>query len=327
MKLNLTYVTYVTILQLLKATWLHINKHTVMTNPTHALFVHTKPNSQPVLIIIWRNMLVILLYALNVTIRQLWRVILRDIWWHTQVNGPLRVHIVPTGLGKRATLPDTQRFVNMPQSQQYELYFRQQILFNLGVQLSNQHYILAWQFAQLIACPSISPRIMLNCPVYLKDLIYCFKLSSLCNDPSTCTALQVATRTLSFHSLVWTSFLKNVKAWYIVLGPPVLKLFPLKTYLGPTGQSVNYGVCDESRGTGGQTDKRRLKIQTSLIHTSLILVVNWSCWSSRVIKAAYRMHDNDVWNCSAPICEQHFNRWRSCARYTTGDVWIFRRRL
>ena len=38
--------------------------------------------------------------------------------------------------------------------------------------------------------------------INLKYLIYCFKLSSLCYDPST--ALQVATPTLSCHSLVWT---------------------------------------------------------------------------------------------------------------------------
>ena len=100
----------------------------------------TKPNSQPVSIIIWRNMPVInILYVLNVTIRHLWRVILTDICWHTQVKGPLHVYIVPTGLGKWITLPNTQRFVNMPQSQQYELYFNEIFLFNLGVQLSSQH--------------------------------------------------------------------------------------------------------------------------------------------------------------------------------------------
>ena len=53
------------------------------------------------------------------------------------------VHIVPTGLGKRATLPDTQRFVNMPQSQQYELGFRQQFLLNLVGNLFIKHSILA----------------------------------------------------------------------------------------------------------------------------------------------------------------------------------------
>ena len=100
-ELNLTNVTYVTILQLIKATWLNINEHTVKTNPTHALFVHTKLNSQPVSTIIWRNIPVInLLYVLNVTIRQLRRQILSEICWHTQVKGPLHVHIVPTGLGK-----------------------------------------------------------------------------------------------------------------------------------------------------------------------------------------------------------------------------------
>ena len=85
-----------------------------------------------------------------------------------------------------------------------------------------------------------------------------------------------------------------------------------------------------SSGGRGRTDKRRPKIQTSLIHTSLILVVDWSCWSSRVIKAAYRMHDNDVWNCSEPSCEQHFNTWRSCASYTNcaqGRRLTFRQRL
>ena len=71
LELNLTNVTYVTILQLLKASWLNINKHTVMKNHTPALFVHTKLNSQPVSIFIWRNIPVILLYVLNVTIRQL----------------------------------------------------------------------------------------------------------------------------------------------------------------------------------------------------------------------------------------------------------------
>ena len=185
------------------------------TTPNHAVCVHTKLNSQPVWIFIWRNIPVVLLYVLNVTIRHLRRVILRDICWHTQVKGPLRVHILPTGLSRTAPWPDTLRFVKMPQSQHYELYFRQHFLFNLGVQLSSQHYTLAWQFelAHSIACSSISPP-MLNWPVYiLKDLIYFFKLSSLCNDPST--ALQVAARTLGCNSLVWTRFfLNNSKVWY-----------------------------------------------------------------------------------------------------------------
>ena len=126
------------ILHLLKASCLYINKHTVKTNPTHAVCVHTKLNSQPVSIIIWRNIPVInLLYVLNVTIRHLWRVILTDICWHIQVKSPLHVHIVPTGLGKRATLPNTRRFVNMPQSQQFELCFRQPFLYFCSVWVYN----------------------------------------------------------------------------------------------------------------------------------------------------------------------------------------------